>query len=446
MTTTTERPAKPRRMNPIPTAIPAELHDQRRWVVWRWAWKTRKYDKPPLQVDGTNAKSDDPSTWYTLAEVLAVVDDFDGVGFMLRDSDYVGVDLDDCRDPSTGGIREPHASVIHTLESYAEVSPSGKGVKLLARAKLPPKCPHANHADGFEVYDKQYFTLTGHRVPGTPATINDRQSQVAWVVKTFVDKRHQDNERGNLDGVSFDQQDDKETAQSALGFIPNSGTGLGYEDWIRVGMALHSVDTELFSEWDRWSQQSSKYVESECRRKWSSFNGQGDVTIGTLVYMAKQHGWKPPTTTKQTTGKTTSKEEHPCSAVIANCAVVLGDDGKPTTAPLSMSSIIATANEVTGNWPRRVADALFVHAVNDVAFLKTEAALFGFYHSLAEVHWTKGARYVTKAELFAEMQRNAVGVELPIQLVIGVGTCLHVGSEIRIVHLHTGVAGVSGGK
>ena len=76
MTTATERPAKPKRMNPIPTSIPAELHDLRRWVVWRWDWKEDKgkYDKPPLQVDGRTPRSNDPSTWYTFAEVLAADD------------------------------------------------------------------------------------------------------------------------------------------------------------------------------------------------------------------------------------------------------------------------------------------------------------------------------------------------------------------------------------
>ena len=68
-------------------------------------------------------------------------------------------------------------------------------------------------------------------------------------------------------------------------------------------------------------------------------------------------------------------------STIANCELVTGDDGKPTTEPLSMADIITTANTVTDNWPRRVADALFVHAGDDVHFLRTDSALFGYYHS-----------------------------------------------------------------
>jgi putative DNA primase/helicase len=210
---------KPAKMEVHAENIPSELHVLPRFVAWQWRWKPEasKWDKPPLQVDGTNAKSNDPKTWVTFGEALAALDSFDGIGFMLRDSGIVGVDLDNCRDPATGVIREPHASVIHTLNSYAEVSPSGTGVKLLVHAKLPPKCPHANHADGFEVYDKQYFTLTGHRVPGTPATINDRQSQIEFVTHKFVaPKKHERNGHGNLAGMSFDPTDDVALARSAL--------------------------------------------------------------------------------------------------------------------------------------------------------------------------------------------------------------------------------------
>lgn len=111
------------------------------------------------------------------------------------------------------------------------------------------------------------------------------------------------------------------------------------------------------------------------------------------------------------TPATDVRTPRPDVATIANCQMVDGDDGKPTTHPLNMADIITTANRVTDQWPRRVAAALFVHAGADVHFIRTEAALFGFYHSQANVHWTKGARYVTKAELFAEIARTATAYD-----------------------------------
>lgn len=68
-----------------------------------------------------------------------------------------------------------------------------------------------------------------------------------------------------------------------------------YEDWITVGMALHSVGEEsLFHLWDRWSSYSPKYREGECEKKWRGFKPDGQVTIKTLCYLAKQDGWVNP--------------------------------------------------------------------------------------------------------------------------------------------------------
>lgn len=66
-----------------------------------------------------------------------------------------------------------------------------------------------------------------------------------------------------------------------------------YEDWLAVGMALHSADDSLLTEWDNWSQQSPKYTPGCCEKKWKSFKGD-KKSLGTLGYMAKQDGWSNP--------------------------------------------------------------------------------------------------------------------------------------------------------
>lgn len=82
---------------------------------------------------------------------------------------------------------------------------------------------------------------------------------------------------------------DADRARSYLAVIPN--TDLHYDDYLRIGMALRSVDDSLLPDWIAWSLQSSKHVDGECERKWSSFNPNGEVTIATLGGLAKQHGW-----------------------------------------------------------------------------------------------------------------------------------------------------------
>ena len=66
-----------------------------------------------------------------------------------------------------------------------------------------------------------------------------------------------------------------------------------YDNWLTVGMALHSVGDSLLSEWENWSQQSAKYKPGCCDNKWKSFKSTGKA-IGTLGHMAKQDGWRSP--------------------------------------------------------------------------------------------------------------------------------------------------------
>ena len=58
-----------------------------------------------------------------------------------------------------------------------------------------------------------------------------------------------------------------------------------YDSWIKVGMALKSVDPYLLKAWEEWSQLSPKYKPGECEYKWQSFTKWG-ITIKTLHQIA----------------------------------------------------------------------------------------------------------------------------------------------------------------
>lgn len=65
-----------------------------------------------------------------------------------------------------------------------------------------------------------------------------------------------------------------------------------YDDWLRVGMAIKSQypDEEGADMWDAWSAKGARYKPRECYSRWGGF-GEGGVTMGSLVYMAKQAGY-----------------------------------------------------------------------------------------------------------------------------------------------------------
>lgn len=65
-----------------------------------------------------------------------------------------------------------------------------------------------------------------------------------------------------------------------------------YEEWLEIGMALREEGFSV-SDWDLWSRADSRYHKGVCDSKWKTFKGSGDpVTGGTIIEMAKKHGWK----------------------------------------------------------------------------------------------------------------------------------------------------------
>ncbi|MFP3868958.1 MAG: hypothetical protein ACLFUU_12515 [Desulfobacteraceae bacterium] len=135
--------------------IPAELREHPQWVTWRIEDRDGKPTKIPYCPNnpGRKAEADDPHTWGTFeaAQSIAQQNGFAGIGYEFSSDDpYTGIDLDKCRDPETGEI-EPWAwAIINQVDSYTEISPSGRGVHILAKGKLPPGRRRKGH---IEMYD-----------------------------------------------------------------------------------------------------------------------------------------------------------------------------------------------------------------------------------------------------------------------------------------------------
>jgi RecA-family ATPase len=69
-----------------------------------------------------------------------------------------------------------------------------------------------------------------------------------------------------------------------------------YEEWTQVGMGLRA-EGYACSVWDDWSvRDTSRFHKGECARKWESFTPDGGITGGTVVEIARRHGWRPRTT------------------------------------------------------------------------------------------------------------------------------------------------------
>jgi len=141
--------------------IPEEMRQRPQWVVWRLEERDGKPTKVPYIAGGVGkADTTDLMTWRSFEEAVQALETgrYSGVGFVFCSGDpFTGVDLDKCRDPETGEIKEWAEKIIEALGGYAEVSQSGTGVHIIVRGKGPNK-----KRGGVEAYSSErYFAMTG---------------------------------------------------------------------------------------------------------------------------------------------------------------------------------------------------------------------------------------------------------------------------------------------
>lgn len=163
-------------------AIPSALCTVPQWVTWRLEPRDGRATKVPYTTDGRRASSTDPATWATFESVLARFQSdktLAGIGFVLTSNDpFVGVDLDHVLDIE-GAIVDWADEVVRKLDSYCEVTPSGRGLHIIARGILPPDGCRRGQVEMYA--HSRYLTVTGQHVPGTPQTIEGRTAELAAV-------------------------------------------------------------------------------------------------------------------------------------------------------------------------------------------------------------------------------------------------------------------------
>lgn len=287
-----------------PAAIPTSLKEIPRWLLWRHT-KRKKPDgstfwaKVPYQANGKSASTTDPATWCSYSDAFDawVLGDFDGLGITLG-ADIQGIDLDDCRDPVTGELTDLAQEVLDRIDGYAEVSPSGTGIKLFAKTNLDAS--RTKKELGVELYrEGRYFTVTGHVLGEGHLDLSAEVQDLGWLIEKVWQETMvpvvgdaSDMEllhyRAPLDDWDIDRVRDE------IG--PYLDLEMHYEDWIKVGQALyHQFDgsQEGFELWDALFQDSTKYSgEAYGWERWRSFKshravGRGPVTLASVIKLVK---------------------------------------------------------------------------------------------------------------------------------------------------------------
>jgi putative DNA primase/helicase len=175
-------PPRPRALPVLPEHIPNRLKNLKQFVDWGYFWNHERHiwDKPPRNArSGNLASSTNPGTWATFEQAMSAyaTGRFDGIGVVVCKKNRIIVgDVDHCRNPETGEIDPEALEIVLAIGSYAEISPSGTGLRFVVEGALPGK---GRKRGNIELYDNaRYVTLTGHHLEGTPTTIEPRQDAI----------------------------------------------------------------------------------------------------------------------------------------------------------------------------------------------------------------------------------------------------------------------------
>lgn len=163
-----------------------ELKNTRQWIC-----HLNKVPKSPLY--NGNASPTDSSTWGTYEQAVKACKEYNysGIGFVFTaETDFCGIDIDHCIS-ETGEIHKNALDILSTMDSYAEISPSGTGIHILYKGKIHDewKKKKTNALDKgihLEMYQKdRYFTVTEERLNNLD--VMEREPHAELIYKAYMD-------------------------------------------------------------------------------------------------------------------------------------------------------------------------------------------------------------------------------------------------------------------
>ena len=182
----------------VPKNIPEELRRLNSWVNWRLEERNGKPTKPPINArTGKFAKVDDPRTWapFSVAEAAyqksrANGGKLAGIGLVIpKEAGITGLDFDKCRDPETGELEAWASEALQALDSYTEISPSGRGLRVfVVGTKKIELCRHGR-IEAYDRPDSRYLTVTGHKLEGFPDSPQPRQKELDAFLRAALVER-----------------------------------------------------------------------------------------------------------------------------------------------------------------------------------------------------------------------------------------------------------------
>ncbi len=281
--------------------IPAALADLHGWLCWRFETVPGepKARKVPIYADGSKRRgrqgsTEDRARLVTYADAIKVAMARGwGVGFApMPEWGVTALDFDNC---VTAGRVHPDVERL-VAGTYAELSPSGRGVRAFVIGQLGNRKDAHGTPFGIETFSSKGFTtVTGSLLPvceltDSAATVAEASPELlAYCAQRFQREATVDTPEASGDTPPLGLIQDQ--LQEALDVLDPS---MPHEGWLRVGMALHhETSGQGFALWDQWSSTGSTYPGTEAlQTRWDSFGrgGQSPTTAQALVRMANANG------------------------------------------------------------------------------------------------------------------------------------------------------------
>lgn len=201
--------------------IPQEMKSLPQWVGFlRTPAKNGKMNKLPVNPHSLyGASSTNPETWGRFSDALSAIGKpcrvgqsegiVEGIGFVFAPP-YCGIDLDNVIDES-GELNHYALDIVKNMESYTEISPSGKGLHIIYKGSVHPEWKKKTvdalgEGTDLEMYQTgRYFTVTGNILENYKE-LADRDAVAECVQIAYMNKSSEPLHSSKVDGTKFQEK------------------------------------------------------------------------------------------------------------------------------------------------------------------------------------------------------------------------------------------------
>ena len=166
-----------------------QLKKDGRFCLWKYEERNGRMTKVPYQTNGKRASSADKNTFSDFRMIIDAMDGYDGIGMGAFD-DFCMVNIDHC--VSGGKLTQMAEDIVEKMDSYTEISPSGRGVRIVCKASYlsydTDRYYINNQKLGLEIYaagvTRKFCTMTGKVIRNRG--IEERSAEFGTILETYM--------------------------------------------------------------------------------------------------------------------------------------------------------------------------------------------------------------------------------------------------------------------